>query len=95
MRGQLCVVKAKLDTVAGRDDWRWVQEAVLRARALATGFNALVHTRAIYFGWPMVAELETLSDFTRLIRVFKPHDKRMQKGEMVVIEEFLEVRVGR
>ena len=85
-------MKAKLDMVAAPEDWRSVQEAVLKARALAKSFNALVQTCAIFFVWPMVAELKTLSDFTSLVRLFKPHDKRMRKGEMVVIEEFIEVR---
>lgn len=90
-RAQLCVVKAKLDRFGSPEDWEPVQEVVRRATALATSFNVLVNARVISFLWPKVAELSTVSDFTPLIRIFKKHDKRLMKEEMVVIEDFLEV----
>ncbi|KAL8570108.1 hypothetical protein ACOMHN_033787 [Nucella lapillus] len=89
-RGRFCVVKAKLDVTAKRHDWRHVQEAVRKAHALSRSFNALVQARAISFQWPRIAELETVSDFTPLVRLFKPHDKRMHKEEMVIIEDHLD-----
>ncbi|XP_076449221.1 uncharacterized protein LOC143285703 [Babylonia areolata] len=89
-RGWFCVVKAGLDGAGTCDDWRHVQEAVRRAHELAKSFNALVQAPAITFQWPLVAEMEAVSDFTPLVKLFRPHDKKLHKGEMVIIEDFLE-----
>lgn len=87
------MVKAKLDAPGEEVDWLETQTIMRKAQVLSNEFNDLVKSRAITFAWPVMAEMETVSDFTPLIRLFKPHDKKLQKGEMVFIENFIEVSV--
>lgn len=89
-RGEFCVVKAGLHKEAGPADWHVQQAVVRRAHALAADFNALVQTRAISFEWPLVAAMDTVSDFTPLVRLFKRHHKHLSCEETVVIEDLLE-----
>lgn len=90
-RGRFCVVKAKLDHQGDKTDWHALQSVVRRSHALAASFNKLVQSAStISFEWPVIAQMETVSDFTPIIRVFKRHDKRLRVGEMVVIEDMLE-----
>jgi large-conductance mechanosensitive channel len=64
----------------------------LTCQALASAFNQLVQTFVMEFSYPVIAVLDKVSDFTTLARLFKPHEKRLRRGEAVVVENFIQAR---
>lgn len=90
LRGHFCVVRAVLDKVAERSDWTDVVRIAAEAQRLATEFNKYVRYKAIAVQIPMVSLMDRVSDFSGLFRCWKPHDKRLKRGEFVTIEPFLD-----
>ncbi|BFZ12597.1 hypothetical protein BsWGS_15636 [Bradybaena similaris] len=90
LRGRFCVVRAMLDKVAEKTDWSNMIRKATEAQRLAVEFNKHIGYRAVTFQIPIIAGIETLSDFAWLFRCVKPHDKRLNMGEFVTIEPLLD-----
>ncbi|XP_005096337.1 uncharacterized protein LOC101853925 [Aplysia californica] len=88
--GQFCVVRTMLDRQAAEDDWTPLLRRADEARRLAAEFNKHLGYNAVVFEEPVLTQIEAVSDFTRLFRVFKPHDKRLKLKEFVALERYLE-----
>ncbi|CAG5124905.1 unnamed protein product [Candidula unifasciata] len=90
LRGSFCVVRAMLDKVAEKNDWSNMIRRSTEAQRLAVEFNKHIGYKAVSFQIPVITGIETLSDFACLFRCVKPHDKRLNLGEFVTIEPFLD-----
>ena len=88
--GQFCVVRSHLDTKSTDKDWEMFINRSAEARRLAVEFNRSIGHVAILFEEPMLTAVDSISDFSSLFRIFKPHDKRLEPRESVVVEPFLE-----
>lgn len=89
LRGHFCIVRAMMDKCAKAKDWTNILRTSYEAARLASEFNKLLGYVAVTVQIPILAQVETVSDFSCLFRCLKPHDKHLKPDEFVTIEPFL------
>ncbi|XP_041376469.1 alpha-protein kinase vwkA-like [Gigantopelta aegis] len=88
-RGAFCAAKAKLGRKSCEEDWMHVLEISKTADVLASSFNNYIRQRVIQFTIPLIAQMDSVSDFAVVINCFKPHAKKLTKGEYIILEDFI------
>ncbi|XP_071091165.1 uncharacterized protein [Haliotis cracherodii] len=89
-RGMFCAVKACVTHTGREADWWSVVEASRTGRQMATLFNQVLKRQVVRFTLPLVAQMNKVSDFSGVMKLFQPHEKKLKLKEYVLLEDFIE-----